>query len=137
MLKDKHIASDSKWDNCIRILAQDNRWKVILQISEKKKLFNEFIQELKKMERDESRMRTERSREAFFKMLEELNINNSDIKFHKVCHQFVGDSRWKSLDEKDRENIFQDYLDSLYEKEREEGRMKRKLLNDQFKAKLL
>ena len=30
LLKDKHITSDSKWDNSIRNLAQDPRWKVIL-----------------------------------------------------------------------------------------------------------
>jgi hypothetical protein len=38
------------------------------------------------MERDESRMRTEKTREGFFKLLEELNISNSDLKFHRVCH---------------------------------------------------
>ena len=41
------------------------------------------------------------------------------------------------MDEQDRENIFQDYLDILYEKERDETRKKRKVLNEQLKTKLL
>ncbi len=34
----------------------------------------------------------------------------------------MGDSRFKNCDEKDREEIFQDYLDELMNKEREEKR---------------
>jgi hypothetical protein len=35
----------------------------------------------------------------------------------------VGDSRFKNVEDKDREEIFQDYLDTLMTKEREEKRI--------------
>lgn len=52
------------------------------------------------------------------KMLEEHKISNSDIKFWKVQSYLVTDPRWKAIpDEKERENLFQDYLDRLYKQE--------------------
>jgi FF domain. len=65
-------------------------------------------------------------------MLEEKGILSSDSKFYKVAHHFVNDPRWKALEDRDRENIFQDYLDDLFQKEKEEKRQKRFIINQKF-----
>jgi hypothetical protein len=39
-----------------------------------------------------------------------------------VARSLQNDPRFKNVDEKDREEIFQDYLDELMNKEREEKR---------------
>ena len=49
---------------------------------------------------------------------------DSDSKYYKVFHYFVNDYRWKALEDREREQIFQDYLDDLYEKEKEETNQK-------------
>jgi pre-mRNA-processing factor 40 len=42
-----------KWDQAVKLLGNDTRWKIIGSISEKKKIFNDYIGELKRMEKDE------------------------------------------------------------------------------------
>ena len=55
-------------------------------------------------------------------MLEACKTLTSDSKYYKVYPIFVNDPRWKALDERERENLFQNYLDELYDKEKEEKR---------------
>lgn len=42
-----------KWDQAVKNLSNDYRWRVIGSISEKKRLFNQYMDELKKVEKDE------------------------------------------------------------------------------------
>ena len=63
--------------------------------------------DLKKVERDEQKVRLCFAKEEFFKMLEEFKINSSDKKFWQVASALVNDARWKSIpEEKERENLF-------------------------------
>jgi pre-mRNA-processing factor 40 len=76
------------------------------------------LQELKQQEQEENKTKLGMAKEDFMKMLEEHKISNSDIKFWKVQSYLVTDPRWKAIpDEKERENLFQDYLDRLYKQE--------------------
>lgn len=50
----------------------------------------------------------------FYKMLEEAGLK-SDAKYHKCVQNFVKDNRFRNVEEKLRENYFQDYLDTLFE----------------------
>ena len=52
-------------------------------------------------------------------MLKENKNLNSDCKMHKIAYDFMTDPRWRLLDEHDRENTFQNYMDELAHKERE------------------
>jgi len=58
-------------------------------------------------------------------MLEDSKGLNSDTKFHKVMNHYTHDERWRAVDEKDRESLFQDHLDDLFNKEKEEARRKK------------
>lgn len=107
----------------------DDRYKVIASVSEKKQLFKDYIQQQKKQERNESRNRLEIARENFMRMLEDHKSLNSDSKFYKTAHMFINDPRYKALDERDRENCFQDYLDKLYDQEKEAKRQQKYRLN--------
>lgn len=55
----------------------------------------------------------------FNKMLEESGIT-SEAKYYKTAHLFVHDQRFRVIEEKQREVYFQDYLDDLFNREREE-----------------
>jgi hypothetical protein len=48
LLKHKCINATTKWDACIKLCEDDDRWQ-LLKISDKKKYFNEYIAELKKI----------------------------------------------------------------------------------------
>lgn len=79
----------------------------------------------KKAERNEVRNKIEQAKENFVTMLETSGILTSDSKYHKVAHHFLSDQRWKMVEERDRESLFQDFLDDLYNKEKEDFRIKR------------
>ena len=97
----------------------DDRYKIIPSISEKKQIFKDYVQNQKKQERNEVRNRLEIARDNFMKMLEENKTLTSDAKFYKTAQLFMNDGRFKALDDRDRENHFQDYLDKLYDQEKE------------------
>jgi len=89
-----------------------------MKISDKKKLFNDYISDLKKLNEIEKKAKTEINKAQFLKMLKEAKFLTSDSKMHKVEYDFLTDPRWRILDEADKKNTFQDYLDELWNKEK-------------------
>ena len=47
LLKHKGIQISTKWDSCVKLCEEDERWN-LLKISDKKRYFNEYIGELRK-----------------------------------------------------------------------------------------
>jgi hypothetical protein len=82
----------------------------------------------KKAERNEVRNKIEQAKENFVTMLETSGVLTSDSKYHKVAQHFIMDQRWKMVEERDREVLFQDFLDDLYNKEKEELRIRRLII---------
>jgi len=68
LLKGKLIGVTTKWDSCIKICEDDDRWQ-LLKISDKKKYFNEYINDLKKLSDNEKKAKTEVNKVQFIKML--------------------------------------------------------------------
>ena len=51
LLREKKVNASVKWEQAQKQLANEERWKAIKQISEKKRLFLDFISEVKQRER--------------------------------------------------------------------------------------
>lgn len=132
LMKEKHIDSTKKWDDCCNICKDDPRWDLIPSMQDKKALFSEYIGELKKNYDKEKKVKLDHLKESFLKMLMDSTYLNSDSKFHKVTILFAGDQRWKDLDEEERQNVFQSYMDTLYSREKETAREKRKFYTDEL-----
>lgn len=73
------------------------------------------------MSDQEKRAKTEVNKNQFLKMLRERKTLASDCKMHKIAYDFMADPRWRLLEEHERENAFQDYMDELAQKEKEEA----------------
>ena len=110
LLKNKMININTKWDVCIKLCEDDDRWN-LLKTSDKKKYFTEYIADLKKISELEMKAKTEANRIQFIKMLKEHKNLTSDCKLHRVQFDFITDPRWRILDGVDKENAFQDYMD--------------------------
>ncbi|KAL4477091.1 hypothetical protein ABPG72_015404 [Tetrahymena utriculariae] len=136
MLREHKVTNQMKWDQAQKLMQNDQRWIKIKQISEKKRLFQDYIQKIKRIERQEQQNKSEKAKEDFFKLLEEQNFN-SDAKFYKVIGNFASDPRYKALDEKNRETYFQDFLDRLFEQEQENMKDEKKTHIDFLKKKIL
>ncbi len=120
MLRKAGVTSTWKWEDCERVLMLEELWKSIKSFSGKKSLFNEFVSECKKKEKEELKLKRDRLRTRFRQMLEEDLTLNSDFKFCEVINKYCGDERWRAVDERDRDELFQDYLDDLEKKENED-----------------
>lgn len=57
LLKAKSVNANTKWDSCIKLCEDDDRWQ-LLKISDKKKYYNQYISELKKMDEIEKKAKT-------------------------------------------------------------------------------
>jgi pre-mRNA-processing factor 40 len=126
MFQEAGVSSTWKWEDFQRIMKHDDRFNIIKTIGQKKQIFQEFLQILKKKDREDGRQKKQVARENFTKMLDSSGILRAESKYYKTSHFFQGDPRWRILEEKEREELFQDFLDELERRDREKIRQQRK-----------
>ena len=138
-LKSLGITATWKWEDACRILFNEPEWKEIRTFSEKRNLFNEYINDLKNKEKEESYLKREKNKTKFRQLLSEDNTINSDSTYAEAMSRLSYDERWRSVDEKEREDVFEDYIDLIYKKEEDEWKksrdVKKKLFLDKLKFK--
>lgn len=133
MLRRAGITSTWKWEDCERVLNNESIWKIIKTFKERRNLFDEYIKECKTRERDEQQLKRDKLRSKFRQMLEEDHSISSDTKFSDAIKRLCSDERWRAIDERDREDLFQDYLDDLEKRENEDKRIQRETKMRAFK----
>lgn len=137
LLKEKNIDPTMKWSQIHDLLKKDDRYKVLPKISEKKKVLANYVSQIKKNERSQARTKLEQARSDYRQMLSEFKNLTSDSKYNSVVQYFFMDPRYKAIDMKERENLFQDYLDELFEKEKEDLKQHRKLMVSKMREHFL
>ena len=125
-----------KWEDASRLLFNEPEWKAIRTFSEKRNIFNEYITDLKNKEREEIYLKREKNKSKFRQLLSEDNTINSDSTYTEVMSRLSYDERWRSVDEKEREDIFEDYIDLIYKKEEDEWKKEREVKKKLFLEKL-
>ncbi len=126
LLKEKNIDPNMKWNQIHELLKKEERYKILQKVSEKKKVLAAYVGQIKKNERFKARTKLEQSRQDYRQMLSEFKNLTSESKYNQVVQYFFMDPRYKAIEMKDRENLFQDYLDELFEKEKEDYKKQRK-----------
>jgi pre-mRNA-processing factor 40 len=122
MLRRAGVTSTWKWEDCKRVLQNEDIWKAIHTFKEKRVLFDDFIKECKTREREEQRLKKDKLKIKFRQMLEEDHTITSDTKFSDIVMKYCTEERWRSIDERERDDLFQDYLDDLEARENEDRR---------------
>ena len=136
MFQEAGVTATWKWEDFHRIMKLDDRFNIIKTIGQKKQIFQEYIQVLKKKEREDGRQKKQVARENFGKMLDSSGILRAESKYYKTSHFFQGDPRWRILEEKERVELFQDFLDELERRDREKVRQLRKNQMEMLKKTL-
>ena len=111
-------------------------WKSIRTFSEKRNLFNDYINDLKNKEREEIYLKREKNKAKFRQLLSEDNTINSDSTYTEVMPRLIYDERWRAVDEKEREDVFEDYIDLIYKKEEDEWKKEREVKKKLFLEKM-
>lgn len=119
LLETANIGSDSTWDQAMRVIINDTRYAALKTLVERKQAFNEFLEQKKKQEAEERRAKQKKVGEDFRKMLEESQELTASTRWSKAITIFEEDERFKAVERaKDRENLYEDYLLELANKER-------------------
>jgi len=117
----------------LRAIINHPAYGVLKTIGERKNVFKDYIDERRREEREEKRLKTKMLKEDFEKLLAstpEITI----LTRYREARELVGTkSAWLAMEtERDREVAFDDYIEELKKKEKEEQKRKRKLGSDSF-----
>lgn len=119
------VMSTWKWDDALRNVSTEPRYKYVrMTMQEKKSVFNEFMVEQKRREQEQTTIKRQRQRELFIELLDEnkqaLKLNGLS-KFYKISNQLAQKNlkKFLAVDERDRKEIFQDFVENLFQDELE------------------
>ena len=138
LLAEKGATSNMKWEECMRLVIQDERYGALKTLGEKKQCFNEYQTQKAKADREAKRLADKRARGEFTQMLldntETLGITPG-TRMREVQDGLSGDSRWVAIrDARDREDLFREFCEDLKLRLREERKAKRRSTMDGYKV---
>ncbi|XP_050092686.1 transcription elongation regulator 1 isoform X2 [Anopheles aquasalis] len=119
LMEAAHLHGKSSFSDFVIKYGKDDRFKVIEKNRERESLFNEFIVEVRKREKEEKQIRRDQVRRDFQTMLRERNDINRHTRFNDVRKRLETDIRYKAvIDHMQRERLFEDYIKELKEQKK-------------------
>ncbi|XP_019428118.1 PREDICTED: pre-mRNA-processing protein 40A-like isoform X1 [Lupinus angustifolius] len=127
LLESVNVGSDWTWDRAMRVIINDKRYGALKTLGERKQAFNEYLNQRKKQEVEEKRMKQKKAREDFKKMLEESTELTSSTRWSKAVPIFENDERFKALErDRDRRDVYDSFMEDFVIKERARAQVERK-----------
>lgn len=119
LLLDSKVDIDWDWNRTMKVICYDKRYKVIESIAEKKKVFQEYIDYKKNIEKEERKNKQKKIKQEFFEMLSKCTAINVKSSYRKIVPYIQNDHRFKSVEkESDRLDFFDDFIFEMVQKER-------------------
>ncbi|KAF2950542.1 pre-mRNA-processing protein 40A isoform X2 [Oryza sativa Japonica Group] len=119
LLESSNVESDWTWDQAMRVIINDKRYGALKTLGERKQAFNEYLNQRKKLEAEERRIKQRKARDDFLAMLEESKELTSSTRWSKAITMFEDDERFSAVERpREREDLFESYLMELQKKER-------------------
>jgi len=100
-------------------LEKDPRFAMIEDDLYREELFEDFVYEIEKKEKDEFRELKKINIQKFKQMLEESSITVK-TQWRRFKDQYGDDPRYRALDKLDRLNLFEEYVRNLEKKDADE-----------------
>ncbi|SCQ16807.1 pre-mRNA-processing factor 40, putative [Plasmodium ovale] len=137
LFEEKNINPKMTWENTLKVLESDSRWQslVILTKGEKKQMFSEYVSHAVKRAIENERRKKQKSRELIFQKLLCWDKLSEQITYVEFASEFYNEEWWNWITEKERDEIFQDFLDEYRHKFKEDRRKKRKKICENLKEK--
>lgn len=134
LLEAVNLHGKSSFSEFAQKYGKDDRFKVIEKIRERESLFNEFIVEVRKREKEDKQNRREQIRKDFLAMLRERSEITRHTRFHDVRKRLESDSRYRAIsDPAIREDLFEEHIKILKDEKKrakEKDRKKRDKRSD-------
>lgn len=122
MLKEKEVSAFSTWEKELHKIVFDPRY-LLLASKERKQVFEKYVKDRAEDERREKRQRLQQKRDEFREMLRDANLH-AKSSFSDFCSsRHSKDDRFRGIEKmRDREDLFNDFVDDLRRKESEQKR---------------
>uniref|UniRef100_A0A0R3RQI5 WW domain-containing protein n=1 Tax=Elaeophora elaphi TaxID=1147741 RepID=A0A0R3RQI5_9BILA len=130
LLRDKYnegkISSTSSWEQAMRYIQHDPRFRILNKVSEKKQLFNAWKVQRQKEERDEKRLAIKKAKEDLEEWLQNNPKVRPTMRYSKAEMLFADEPIWKAVHEGERKEIFADALEFIDKREKENAKAVRR-----------
>ena len=113
------VEPNTKFERVNELFRDNPHYHVVKKISDKKKMFKEYQDYLRRIQIEEMEEEIRVKKKRFFEMMSENKTLKSGMKYSVVIPIFYLDERWKSVDDRIREEYFHEYMKILVEREKE------------------
>ncbi|CAM9130632.1 unnamed protein product, partial [Choristocarpus tenellus] len=133
MLKEYEVTSTTKWPETERYCKLDPRWD-LLKKGMRRQTWTEYQNRRRKEEVEEKRAMAKKARMGFMKMLAQNTQIDGRSRWDDAERSLRDDPRFKAVpDSIDREDLFNEFVDALTKKEKEDRRAAQKQASDSFR----
>ncbi|XP_065847148.1 pre-mRNA-processing protein 40A isoform X2 [Euphorbia lathyris] len=139
----KELTSSMKWSKAVSLLENDERFKAVEKVRDREDLFENYIVELGRKEREKAAEDHKRNVAEYKKFLASCDFIKVNSPWRKIQDRLEDDERCLCLEKLDRLLIFQDYIRDLEKEEEEQKKIQKEQLRraerknrDQFRKLL-
>lgn len=133
LLHDKRISSTQKFKEVQELCGQDARWLALPNVGERKQALAEYQTKKIKDEKEEQKLKLKKARDSFLQMLAENTEIDANTRWRTAQTLLMNDQRYKMLEsERDKEDLFEEFVKELSRKEREDSEKARRAATDLF-----
>ncbi|CAG0921483.1 unnamed protein product [Notodromas monacha] len=124
MLAEKEVSAFSTWEKELHKIVFDQRY-LLLTSKERKAVFEKYVKERAEDERREKKLKMKQKRDDFRTLLEESSLHTKSS-FSEFSSKHQKDERYKGIEKmRERESLFNEYIQELRRKEKEDNKAKR------------
>lgn len=124
LMEEARLHGKSSFSEFSQRNAKDERYRAIEKVRERESLFNEYIVEVRRREKEDKLLKKEQIRKDFLDMLRERHDIERHTRWYDIKKKFESDPRYRMVDSMYREEYFEDYLHIMKEEKRKEREMR-------------
>ncbi|XP_012450388.1 pre-mRNA-processing protein 40A isoform X1 [Gossypium raimondii] len=124
----KELTSSMRWSKAQSLFENDERFKAVERARDREDLFENYIVDLERKEREYAAEEKRRNIAEYRKFLESCDFIKANSQWRKVQDRLEDDERCSRLEKIDRLLIFQDYIHDLEKEEEEKKKMQKEQL---------
>ncbi|XP_062098963.1 pre-mRNA-processing protein 40A [Humulus lupulus] len=121
----KELTSSTRWSKAVTMFENDERFKAVERARDKEDLFESYIVELERKEKEQAAEEHRQNVAEYRKFLESCEFIKVNSQWRKVQDRLEDDERYLRLEKLDRLLIFQDYVRDLEKEEEEQKKIQK------------
>ncbi|KAJ4701578.1 pre-mRNA-processing protein 40A [Melia azedarach] len=124
----KELTSSMKWSKAVSMFENDERFKAVERARDREDLFDNYMVELERKEKEKAAEEHRRNIAEYRKFLESCDFIKVNSQWRKVQDRLEDDERCSRLEKIDRLIAYQDYIRDLEKEEEEQKKLQKEKL---------